>query len=211
MSRKPNTLQTLVMILCNYFPLAHAVGCVCCLVFAPGLAWKLGSFLVCLYLLPPILTRIVFLVHPIRRTRMPMYSADHCVWWFTFCTQTLFLRFPFLEEALRTVPALYSLWLRLWGSKIGKLVYWTPGTTVLDRSFLRLGNHVSFGIGAVLGTHIHVGDEFIIAPISLEDGVTVGARAMIGPGVTVKAGAATKTLFLATPFSVWKDGRRIEK
>ena len=211
MSRKPNTLQTLVMILCNYFPLAHVVGCVCCLVFAPGLAWKLGLFLVCLYLLPPILTRIVFLVHPIRRTRMPMYSADHCVWWFTFCTQALFLRLPFLEEALRTVPALYSLWLRLWGSKIGKLVYWTPGTTVLDRSFLRLGNHVSFGIGAVLGTHIHVGDEFIIAPISLEDGVTVGARAMIGPGVTVKAGEATKTLFFATPFSVWKDGRRIEK
>ena len=46
MSRKPNTLQTLVMILCNYFPLAHVVGCVCCLVFAPGLAWKLGSFIV---------------------------------------------------------------------------------------------------------------------------------------------------------------------
>ena len=142
---------------------------------------------------------------------MPMYSVDHCVWWFTFCTQTLFLRFPFLEEVLRTVPALYSLWLRLWGSKIGKLVYWTPGTTVLDRSFLRFGDHVSLGLGSLLGTHLHVGDEFLIAPIELEDGVAIGAHAMIGPGVTVKAGEATKALFLAPPFSVWKDGRRIEK
>ena len=40
MSRKPNAVQTLTMILCNYFPLAHAVGCGCCIAFAPGWAWK---------------------------------------------------------------------------------------------------------------------------------------------------------------------------
>ena len=112
---------------------------------------------------------------------------------------------------LRTVPALYSLWLRLWGSKVGKLVYWTAGTKVLDRSFLRIGDHVGFGIDTLLGTHLHVGDEFIIAPITLEDNVVVGAHSLIGPGVTVKAGEATKTMFLAPPFSVWKDGRRIVK
>lgn len=211
MPPRPTTRQTLVMILCNYFPLAHASGCCCCAVFAPGWGWKLGSFLACLYLLPPFLTRLVLLVHPLRRTRVPMYSADHCVWWFTFCTQTLFLRFPFLEEALRTVPALYSLWLRLWGSKIGKLVYWTPGTTVMDRSFLRIGDHVGLGFGTILGTHLHSDGELILAPITLEDGVVVGAHAMIAPGVTLKAGETTKTLFLATPFSVWKDGMRIVK
>ena len=68
MPRKPNAIQTLTMILCNYFPLAHAVGCGCCIAFAPGWAWKLGSFLACLYLLPVLLTRIVLLVHPIRRS-----------------------------------------------------------------------------------------------------------------------------------------------
>ena len=47
--------------------------------------------------------------------------------------------------------------------------------------------------------------------VEVLDGVAIGAHAMIGPGVTVKAGEATKALFLAPPFSVWKDGRRIEK
>ena len=70
---------------------------------------------------------------------------------------------------------------------------------------------VGFGIDTLLGTHLHVGDEFIIAPITLEDNVVVGAHSLIGPGVTVKAGEATKTMFLAPPFSVWKDGKRIVK
>ena len=211
MSRKPNKFQALVMILCNYFPITHVIGCGCCLVLVPGWAWKAGSFLVCLYLLPVLLTRLVLFVHPIRRTRIPMYSADHCVWWFTFCTQLVFLRFPFLEEALRTVPALYSLWLRLWGSKIGKLVYWTPGTIVLDRPFLRVGDHVAFGLGTKLCPHMHVDDELLLSPVVIEDNAVTGAYSLIGPGTVLKAGEKTKVRFLSPPFSVWQGGRRISK
>ena len=201
----------LIMILCNYFPILHVIACACCLVFVPGWGWKLGTFLCCLYLVPVLCTRIALAVHPLRNVKVKTYTADHYVWWFTFCTQTLFLRFPFLEEALRTVPALYSLWLRLWGSKIGKLVYWTPGTFILDRPFLIIGDHAGLGLGTRLCSHIHVGDELWLAPIDIGANAVTGAYSLIGPGTVLKPGEKTKVGFISPPFSVWQGGKRISK
>ena len=58
-----------------------------------------SAVLGCLYLLPVVCTRIALAVHPLRSEKVKIGSVDHCVWWFTFCTQHLFLRFPFLEES----------------------------------------------------------------------------------------------------------------
>lgn len=201
----------IVMILCNYFTILHIAVCVCCLWFVPGWAYKITTFLICLYLLPVVCTRIALAVHPLRHEKVKICSADHRVWWFTFCTQNLFLRFPFLEEALRCVPALYSLWLRLWGSKIGKLVYWTSGTVVVDRSFLRIGDHVCFGLGTRLSPHVHVDDELWLSPIVIEDNAVTGAYSLVGPGTVLKKGEKTKACFISPPFSVWQGGRRISK
>ena len=55
--------------------------------------------------------------------------------------QVLYSAFP----ALRLVPGLYSAWLRLWGSRVGRAVYWTPQVKITDRGLLKVGDGVVFG------------------------------------------------------------------
>lgn len=203
--------QVFILILCNYFSLVHIACCVCCLVFLPGWAWKIGSFLACLYFLPLLCTRLAFLLHPIKREKIPLFSTDYYVWWFTFCTQILYLRFPVIEEVMRCVPSLYSFWLRLWGSRIGKLTYWSPGTIVLERSFLRVGDHVNFAAGTRLNPHVHVDGELWLAPIVVEDHVVVGGYSLLSAGTVLKANQATKAFLISPPYSVWQDNHRISK
>jgi hypothetical protein len=211
MTAKLTTRQVLLMILCNYFPFFHLLLCILSLVFAPGAAWKTASFLFFLYLFPLICTRIALLIHPLRSTHIKLFSADYYVWWFTFCTQVIYLRFPALEEALRCVPSLYSFWLRLWGSKIGKLVYWSAGTVVLERQFINIGDHVCFGAGSRLNAHVQTEDELLLAPVTVEENVIVGGYSLLTTGTVLKANQSTRGFLISPPFSVWQDNKRIAK
>lgn len=206
--RKIGIRQALPLILCNYFPLLHLAGCIACAVFAPGWAWKLGATVACLYLLPVVCTRLALLVHPLKPGNIPMFSLDYYVWWFTFCTQLLYVRIPLLEELLRCVPSLYSCWLRLWGSKIGKLVYWAPGTLVLDRSFLRVGDHAYFALGTRVCPHVHIDGELVLAPVAIGAHVVTGAFSLLVAGTEVKDGEELRATQVSPPFSVWENGRR---
>ncbi|MBQ6471351.1 MAG: hypothetical protein IJJ33_05165 [Victivallales bacterium] len=191
MTEKMTPRQVLMMIACNYFPFFHVLFCAISLAFTPGLTWKVVSFLFFLYLYPLICTRLALLIHPLRENRIRLFSVDYYVWWFTFCTQVIYLRFPALEEALRCVPALYSLWLRLWGSKVGKLVYWSAGTVVLERQFVNIGDHVCFGAGTRLNAHVQVGDELLLAPVVVEENVIVGGYSLLTAGTVLKANQST--------------------
>ena len=83
------------------------------------------------------------IVSPIRRTRIAAGTREFFTWWLLLNLQVVFCRFSFLEELLRMVPGLYSAWLRLWGSRIGRLTYWAAGTAVLERQFLERQGTVS--------------------------------------------------------------------
>jgi len=211
MTEKMTTCQVLKMILCNYFPFFHVLLCILAPIFAPGIPWKIASFLFFLYLFPLLCTRIALLIHPLRDNHIKLFSTDYYVWWFTFCTQVVYLRFPALEEALRCVPALYSFWLRLWGSKIGKLVYWSAGTVVLERQFVNIGDHVCFGAGCRLNAHVQVEDELLLAPVVVEENVIVGGYSLLTAGTILKANQSTRGFLISPPFSVWQDNRRISK
>ena len=211
MTEKMTTSQVLKMILCNYFPFFHVLLCILAPIFAPGIPWKIASFLFFLYLFPLLCTRIALLIHPLRSSHIRLFSPDYYVWWFTFCTQVVYLRFPVLEEALRCVPALYSLWLRLWGSKIGKLVYWSAGTVVLERQFVNIGDHVCFGAGCRLNAHVQVEYELLLAPVVVEENVIVGGYSLLTAGTVLKANQSTRGFLISPPFSVWQDNRRISK
>lgn len=211
MTMKITPRQTFIMIVCNYFPFFHLLFCILSLIFAQGLLWKIMLFLFFLYLYPVICTRIALLLHPIRRTHIKLFSTDYYIWWFTFCTQTIYMRFPFLEEILRSIPALYSFWLRLWGSKIGKLVYWSAGTVVLERQFINIGDHVCFGAGTRLNAHVLTDDELLLAPVVIGDNVTVGGYSLLTAGTVLKADQCTKAFLISPPFSVWENNRRVSK
>jgi hypothetical protein len=188
-----------VMVALGMIPTLHAVLSVLPLVYAwtassSGAVWLTPAIL---YLLPVFVVRLFLAVRPLTLGQVSTNDPGFLVWWFTAQWQVLFVRLPFLEELLRLVPGLYSIWLRLWGACVGSLVYWAPGVVILDRPLVRIGSRVIFGIGVRLNPHV-------IAP--MDDGrvglhirhVTIGDDALVGgyslllPGSQIEAGAITK-------------------
>ena len=166
-----------------------------------------------LYLLPPAAVRLTW------RGRLPPArvepgSAPFFWWWFSAQWQIVFSRLPFLEELLRIVPGLYSAWLRLWGSRIGGLVYWSPGVIVLDRQWLRIGSRVVFGAGARLNPHAIARHRdsptaLFLGAITVGDDAMVGGYSLLLPGCEVGAGETTPPLRTIHPFSRWQRGRHV--
>ena len=63
---------------------------------------------------------------PLHQRLSRLSDRTYAPWWGMHQIQVLYIAIPQLEAVLRLVPGLYSQWLRLWGSKVGRRVYWTP-------------------------------------------------------------------------------------
>jgi hypothetical protein len=192
----------LAMLLLNFIPLLHAAGTLAC--FLTPFPWLAP---VVLYLLPLIPGRILRETLRSSPESIAVGSPAFLRWWACFQCQVLFMRFPALEEILRLVPGIYSLWLRCWGSRIGKLTYWAPQTVILDRGFLEIGDHVVFGAGVRLNPHV-MENELKLAPIRIGDGAMIGGYSLLTAGTEIAAGERTRAFLISPPFSKWKDGRR---
>ncbi|MBN2360423.1 MAG: hypothetical protein JXR83_13295 [Deltaproteobacteria bacterium] len=209
--------QRVGIMLLSYLPLLH-VATVLAIALWPWAAWpyRLLASAAALYLAPPLLARLVLALAPIRGQRHAVGSRAYATWWLLLMLQTVFCRFPALDEVLRLVPALYSMWLRLWGSRIGRLTYWAPGTLVLDRSFLDLGDDVIFGASVTLSPHLVArnaqGDlEFMIAPIRVGHRALVGGFSAFAAGSEIADDDAPRAFTLSPPFSRWRDGKRVRE
>jgi hypothetical protein len=202
------------MIVLGFVPLLHVIAVVTPVVLAFTRDDRRLLLLApaVLYLVPPLLVRLATLHAPLPHGRVELASAGFLRWWFTTQCQIVFARLPLLEELLRLVPALYSAWLRLWGAKVGALVYWAPGVSVLDRSFLDIGDRVAFGVGARLSGHA-------IAPIGGRGAlvlgrIVIGSDALIGgystllPGCVVAPGEVTPGLRALHAFTRLEGGKR---
>jgi hypothetical protein len=192
----------LAMLLLNLVPLLHAVGTVACLLTPyPWLAPAV------LYLLPIVPGRILRETLRSSPPDIPIGSSGFLRWWACFQCQALFLRFPALEELLRLVPGVYSLWLRLWGSRVGKLTYWAPGTVILDRGFLDIGDNVVFGAGVRLNPHV-MENDLRLARVKIGDGAMIGGYSLLTAGTEIAAAEATRAFLISPPFSKWENGKR---
>lgn len=205
-----------LMLLLNFLPAIHVV-LIIGLLWMSFLNWpaRIGAALAALYLLPPLVARLVLFILPISQGRIAVGGKAFFSWWATFQLQVLFCRLPFLEETLRLIPGLYSFWLRLWGSRIGRLTYWAAGTIVTDRSFLRVGDDVVFGAGVRLNAHVLAKNkegemELLLADLKIRDRVIVGGYSLITAGAEISSDEATRAEMLLPPFSIWKDGKRIK-
>lgn len=208
--------KKLLPLLCNMIPLAQvaAIGGLCWLLRESPWAVLVGVLGI-LYVLPPLASRGVMALLPIRQTVIPVGSKEFFVWWFTLNLQMLFCRFPFLEELLRVIPTCYSFWLRLWGAKIGKLTYWAAGTTILDRPWLEIGDHVVFGAGVRLNAHVFTPDKqgkmiLVLSPIKIGDRVTIGGYSLLVAGTEIASDQCTRAFLICLPFSRVVDGRRVK-
>jgi hypothetical protein len=198
----------------NTIPLLHLVA-----IAAPWCsdAWEIRLLSpLALWVAPPLLRRFVEWVRPVREGRHDQGTSEFRSWYVQAQLQVLYLRAPFLEEILRVFPGVYGLWLRAWGSQVHPATYWAPGSRVMDRQFLSIAEPgVLVGTEAILGTHLLEGVDgrlrLTVGRIALGAGCTIGARAMLAPGVTVEADECVGAGERVPPFHRWIDGHRRAK
>lgn len=210
-------VERLVMIACGFIPLLHLLATLMPLALTLGGRADrrtLALMPAALYVMPPLIVRVCTWIRPLPSGAVPVGSDAFLLWWFTAQWQVLFARLPFLEELLRVVPALYSLWLRLWGSQIGRLVYWSPGVAVTDRSLVRIGDRVVFGLGVRLSAHVIAPsaegrNTLYLAPVAIGRDSLVGGYSLLLAGCEIAPGQATPPFRTLHPFTRWSNGRRV--
>ncbi|MBS0383859.1 MAG: acyl transferase, partial [Proteobacteria bacterium] len=122
----------------SYFPLLMTVATFAALgVFArvPS-PWSLLLVFAVIYILPPVVQRVMFRWAPLKlgvstiddRSFSSSLAAHHI--------QAFYDALPQLESLLRVIPGFYSMWLRLWGSRVGYGVEWPVRMDVLDRNLM---------------------------------------------------------------------------
>jgi len=207
--------QKLLLLALNFIPLVHIVTVVS-VVFFFSLSWFARGLLglAALYLLPPAFAYAVRKLCRISEGKIAFGSNVFFAWWTLLQLQMVFCRLPALEELLRLVPGVYSVWLRLWGARIGRLTFWSPGTVIMDRPYLQLGDDVVFGAGVRINPHLVVKNsggrfELLLGTVKIGDRVTVGGYSLLSVGAEIAADETTDALLVLPPFSVFKAGKRI--
>lgn len=161
------------------------------------------------YLVPPACFRLHDALWPLAEGRSRIDAPGYSPWWGGHQCQVMYSAFPALEAALRLVPGLYSAWLRLWGSRVGRRVYWTPLVEVTDRSLLDIGDGVVFGHRVACYGHLikrrRDGLVLYVRRIRIGAGAMLGAGARLGPGARIDPGV---DLPLLTDVGV---GRRVRR
>jgi hypothetical protein len=201
--RRELTSYTLAL---NYLPLTQLLtGATVIATQTTSLGTAIVWSLAWLYLLPPLACRLaIFLFGAPYGRGLSQHDRAYKVWWFTCQWQAVFNRLPWLDEILRLVPGLYALWLFLWGGRVSPLVYWAPGSLVVDRPL------VIVETGAVIGGYAglvgHVGTLApdgsyrvdIAAPrvgrgamMAVRSGLSAGAE--LAPGQMLPAGRLIKS------------------
>lgn len=188
------------------------LGLVAILYFAVSFYLGLLSALAWIYLFPPVVVRILFALYGKPSGTLNPEHRGFWVWYFSSQLQAIYLRFPSLEELLRSFPKLYSGWLRLWGSQIGKSIFWAPGVLVMDRTHLIIDDYVMIGFGARFTAH-HLNKideklELVLAPCHIEANAILGGLSNVGPGSGVAKGETLPSTMALAPFYTWREGRR---
>lgn len=213
----PRVWQRLLLLALNTLALQHLL-LVVLLAWRPWLPgpWRIPAALAALYLLPPLLARLVGALAGLREGRIAPGSRAFFAWWAQANLQVLFTRLPFLEEFLRMVPLLYGLWLRAWGARVSATVYWAPGLQILDRGYVDIGQMVVFGAGVRLNPHVFLRNdqgqmELVLARVQIGNRCLVGGYSLLTAGTTFPDDEVGRAYLISPPYSRWKDGRRTER
>ncbi len=167
-----------------------------------------------IYLVPPLLAQLLYFWGGRPEGKITRHEKAFWIWYFGAQLQSIYLRFSFLEEILRLFPLVYSAWLRLWGAKIGRGIYWAPQSFIIDRTHLRVDDFAMIGFGVAITAH-HLNRiqglkemELILASPHVGAHAILGGLCGLGPGTVVAAGEMLPSTMVLAPFYAWKGGRR---
>jgi len=155
--------------------------------------WTVSLVLFIVYLAPPIAFRIHNVFAPLREGVTRLDGPGYSPWWGAHQIQVFYDTLPFLEAMLRVIPGWYSMWLRLWGSRVGFGVHWTPRVEIVDRSMMDIGNRVVFGHKVECYAHVirmksTPGGEqmkLLVRKIYIGRNCFIGAGSRLGPGARI--------------------------
>jgi hypothetical protein len=191
------------------FPALHAAAIgagLVAFVVEPSVATGAAPLLAC-YALPLAVARALDRWRPLREGRTLLDAPEHSPWWASHQCQALFIALPPLEAPLLLVPGAFSLWLRLWGSRVGRGVHWTPRVEVADRGLLDVGDRVVVGHKVELYAHVVRRRRgrlvLYVRRIAIGRGVFLGAGSRLGPGARVADGTVVPLLTDVLPNRRW--------
>ena len=148
---------------------------------------SLTTLLFYLYGFPLIIYRIHQYFFPLKEGISYLKGEEYNPWWGTQQIQIIYNTFPVLEKILHLIPGLFSIWLRLWGAKIGKNVYWVPTVSIIDRGLLEIGDEVIMGHQSAICAHtIKPKKDNIVVFI---EKIKIGNYAFISGDVRISSGA----------------------
>lgn len=104
---------------------------------------------------------------------------------FAYQVDTLFrlvLFYPLIRTYFIPTPLMRLVYLAL-GARMGDNTY--SGGAILDPALTELGANTIVGHDAVLFSHVIEGDDMALARVRIGDNVTIGAKAVIMPGVEI--------------------------
>ena len=204
------------MVVLNYLPLLLiSSGVLLAFQASFSVAEGLGVFLLWLYLLPPLLARIVLLSGSPKTSGAGPREPAFKRWWLLTQLQMPFNRIGLLEELLRLVPGLYSLWLNLWGARVSLMTFWTRDVLISERYLLTIEPGVTLASQTGITAHLVNQDEngelrLVVAPVVIERGAVLGIRSGLGPGCRVFAGELLPAGRMLPPHHGWQDGRKVK-
>jgi hypothetical protein len=152
--------------------------------------WSAFLMLFVIYLFPPMALRILERWAPIKPGIACIDGRKFCPWLAAHHIQAFYDALPYLESLLRVIPGFYSMWLRMWGSRIGYGVEWPVRMDVLDRNLMDIGNRVVFSREVELAAHVRkkqegAGSRTLVRQVRVGSHAFIGAGARIGPGASV--------------------------
>lgn len=199
----------------SYFPLLMTVLSLAALgVFAqwPSL-WSALLLLFVLYFLPAMVQRVMFRWAPLKQGIACIDGRVFCPWLASHHIQAFYDALPYLESLLRVLPGFYSMWLRMWGSRVGYGVEWPVRMDVLDRSLMDIGNRVVFSREAELAAHVRKKTDggrsrVLVRTVRIGSYAFVGAGARIGAGASVPSNASVPEMAIVGVNEVFGDAVR---
>jgi len=154
--------------------------------------FSLLAVLLSIYGFPPLVYRLHEYFYPVREGISYLQMKEYSPWWGSHQIQVIYIAIPVLETLLRLIPGLFSWWLRLWGAKVGKDVYWTPALEISDRGFLEIGDRVVIGHRVGIYSHIikpRKADLMLyVKKVKIGNNVFIGAGSHLAPGVVLNDG-----------------------